>query len=108
MESRHGNELQADLETLREGFSGLAGHLTEALGAVSAEVSGDVRSRMQKLGGDIDRAISDASSKGQQVARKMSPDNVGGAIESSMREHPFAALAIAVGVGALVGSRLGR
>lgn len=108
MGMRRNSELQDDLESLRQDLTGLASHLTQALGETGSDMSDEMRKRIQKLGGDIDRVMSDASSKGQEVARKMSPDNIGGTIESSIREYPLVSLAIAVGVGALVGSQLRR
>ncbi|HEY8261035.1 MAG TPA: hypothetical protein VIG55_07480 [Methylosinus sp.] len=108
MASGRGDELQRDLASLKEDLNGLATHLTEAVTEVGGDVSEDLRRRLQKLGGDVDRVVSQASARGKEVARRMSPENVGGTLESSMQTYPFMTLAIAAGVGAFVGSCLHR
>jgi ElaB/YqjD/DUF883 family membrane-anchored ribosome-binding protein len=108
MASGRGDELQQDLASLKEDLSGLATHLTAAFTEVGGDVSDDVRRRLQKLGGDVDRVVSQASAKGKDVARSMSPEHFGGTLESAMRDYPFTTLAIAAGVGAFVGSCLHR
>lgn len=108
MGSRHSGALQDDLQSLREDVSNLASQLTGLFSETSDEISGDVKKRIQKISDNIDDAISQAGAKGREVVRQTGLDGVGETIESSVREHPFTTLAIAVGVGALVGSQLRR
>lgn len=110
MGSKQHGGLRDDLQNLREDVSNLVAQLTESGG----ELGGDVKMRIQKISEDIDEAISQAGSQGRELGREIvrqtqtGLEGVGGTIESSVREHPYTTLAIAVGVGALVGSQLRR
>jgi ElaB/YqjD/DUF883 family membrane-anchored ribosome-binding protein len=108
MGSRYGKGLQGDLQSLREDVNDLASQLTGLLGETSEDVSDDMKKRIQRISDDIDGAISQARAKGREVVRQAGLEGVGDTIENSVREHPFTTLAIAIGVGALVGSQLRR
>lgn len=100
--------LQDDLQSLRDELGDMAGRLTTLLGEAGEDVADDMKERIQKISDDIDDALSQAGSKGRELVRQSGLDGVGESVGSSIREHPFATLAIAVGVGALVGSQLRR
>jgi ElaB/YqjD/DUF883 family membrane-anchored ribosome-binding protein len=106
MGSKYGKGVQEDLQSLREDMSDLASQLTDALGG--EEIADDMKQRFQQISDNIDEALSQAGSKGREVARQTGADAIGDKVENSIREHPFASLAIAIGVGALVGSQLRR
>ncbi len=108
MGSKHSSGLQDDLQNLRDDVSSLANRLTGLLSDTGEDIGDDVKKRIQKISENIDDAISQANSKGRDVVRRAGLDGVGETIESSVREHPFTTLAIAIGVGALVGSQLRR
>lgn len=108
MGSKRSSGLQDDLQNLREDVSSLASQLTGMFGDTSDQISSDMKARIQKISDDIDGAISQASSKGRDIVRQTGLDGVGETIENSVREHPFTTLAIAIGVGAIVGSQLRR
>jgi ElaB/YqjD/DUF883 family membrane-anchored ribosome-binding protein len=88
----------------------LATRLSSALGETSGDVADEMKKQMQKISDNIDEAISQTQSTGREVAKqaKAGFDNVGETVENSIREHPYTTLAIAIGVGALVGSQLRR
>jgi ElaB/YqjD/DUF883 family membrane-anchored ribosome-binding protein len=108
MGSKRSSGLQDDLQNLREDVTSLANQLTGLFGESSDELSNEMKKRIQRISDNIDDAISQASSKGRDLVRQTGLDGVGETIESSVREHPFTTLAIAVGVGAIVGSQLRR
>lgn len=108
MGSRYSGGLQDDLQKLQEDVSSLANQLTSLLTETGGDVGADMKKRMQRISDNIDQAISQAGSQGREIVRQTGLDGFGETIESSVREHPYTTLAIAVGVGALVGSQLRR
>jgi ElaB/YqjD/DUF883 family membrane-anchored ribosome-binding protein len=103
-----GDGLQDELRNLRDDLSDLASRMSGMGSEAGGEMAEDIKKRMQKLGDDIDGAISQAKSAGREVVRQAGLEEVGDTVESTIRQHPFATLAIAIGVGALVGSQLRR
>lgn len=103
-----GNGLQDELSHLRDDLSDLASRMSSMGSEASSEMAEDIKMRIQKLGDDIDGAVSQAQSAGRDVVRQAGLEGVGDTVEGAIRQHPFATLAIAIGVGALVGSQLRR
>lgn len=108
MGSKRSSGLQDDLQNLRDDVSNLANQLTGMFGDTGDQISTEMKARIQKISDNIDDAISQASSKGRDIVRQTGLDGVGETIETQVREHPFTTLAIALGVGAIVGSQLRR
>lgn len=104
------NEIQGDLYAVREDMAKLADHVTSLLGDKSDDVVGDVKERVSRLREAIDAAISDASASGRAVVEdaKGNLKDFGDTIEDSLRERPFTMLALAIGLGFVVGSTLRR
>ncbi|MBY6241957.1 YqjD family protein [Methylosinus sp. Sm6] len=102
-----GRGLQEELSNLRDDVSDLASRLSSIGSDPTGDVAEDVKKRIQKISDDIDGAMTEAKSKGREIVQA-GVEGVGDTVESSIREHPFATLAIAIGVGALVGSQLRR
>lgn len=92
-------DIQSDLQTLRDDF----GRLAEQVGDIVAD-KGNAAWRHARS--SVDGVMADAQDKGREAAgavREVS-DNVIGTIDESIRERPYATLAIVAGLGFLVGA----
>jgi ElaB/YqjD/DUF883 family membrane-anchored ribosome-binding protein len=91
-------DIQADLEALRNDVSRLASQIADILTAKGSRAWSRAKSNL----GDV---VSDAGSRGQEAVdavREVS-DNLVGAIDESLKKRPYTTLAIAVGIGFLLG-----
>ena len=74
------------------------------------DVINDVKQRVDRLRENIDGALTDVGAKGR-MALDNAKDNINDfsdTLEESIRERPFTVLAIALGLGVIVGSTLRR
>jgi ElaB/YqjD/DUF883 family membrane-anchored ribosome-binding protein len=103
-------EIQNDLYSVREDVAKLADHVTELLGDKSDDVINDVKQRVSRLRESIDAAISEAGAGGRSAVREATDGlkDIGDTLEDSMRERPFTMLAIALGLGVVLGTTLRR
>jgi ElaB/YqjD/DUF883 family membrane-anchored ribosome-binding protein len=89
--SAAGDDIQSDLEALRKDIAKLASQLGDIVSSQGTRVWKGV--------------VGDASAKGQEAVdavREVS-DNLVGAIDESLEKRPYTTLAIAFGVGFLLG-----
>jgi ElaB/YqjD/DUF883 family membrane-anchored ribosome-binding protein len=91
-------DIQNDLQALRDDFSRLADQVTAILSS-----KGNAAWQRAKTG--VDGVVSDAQSKGQEAVGAMRDvsDNFVEAIDQSIKERPYATLAIAAALGFLFG-----
>lgn len=103
-------EIQSDLYSVREDVAKLADHVTELLGDKSEDVVDDVRARVARLRESIDEAISEAGAGSRAAMRDAREGlrDVGETLEDTLRERPFTMLALAVGLGVVLGTTLRR
>jgi ElaB/YqjD/DUF883 family membrane-anchored ribosome-binding protein len=92
-------DIQKDLQTLRDDF----GRLAEQVSAILS-TKGNAAWQRAKTG--VDGVVSDAQAKGQEavVAMREVSDNFVEAIDQSIKERPYATLAIAAALGFLFGA----
>jgi len=91
-------DIQADLETLRNDVARLAAQIGDILAAKGNQA-------WSRAKGNLGGVVSDATAKGQEAVdavREVS-DNMVGAIDESLKKRPYTTLAIAVGIGFLLG-----
>jgi ElaB/YqjD/DUF883 family membrane-anchored ribosome-binding protein len=96
--SAAGGDIQADLETLRNDVARLAAQIGDILAAKGNQA-------WSRAKGNLGGVVSDATAKGQEAVdavREVS-DNMVGAIDESLKKRPYTTLAIAVGIGFLLG-----
>jgi ElaB/YqjD/DUF883 family membrane-anchored ribosome-binding protein len=93
------NDLQKDLQALRDDFARLADQ-------VSAILSTKGNAAWQRAKTSVDGVVSDAQAKGQEAVGAMREvsDNFVAAIDESIKERPYATLAIAAAIGFLFGA----
>lgn len=91
-------DIQADLDALRQDVSKLANEIADIMSS-----KGNVAWDRAKA--NVEGIVSDATAKGQEAVdavREVS-DNMIGAIDESLKKRPYTTLAIAVGIGFLLG-----
>ncbi|MFZ1882783.1 MAG: hypothetical protein WAU53_04075 [Rhodoplanes sp.] len=93
------DDIRKDLQTLREDVLRLAGQVSTLVGATSDQTISDVKQRIRQMGD----TVSDLSERSRNIATDMI-DDVGASLEQSMRTRPLATIAIAVGLGFIVGA----
>jgi ElaB/YqjD/DUF883 family membrane-anchored ribosome-binding protein len=93
------DDIRKDLQTLREDVMRLAGQVSTLVGATGDQALGDVKERMRQMGD----AVTDIGERGRDVASDLL-DNVGATLEENMRTRPLATVAVAVGLGFIVGA----
>ncbi len=96
-------EIQGDLKQLRNDVGKLAEQLAGLFSATGDEALGHVKDRVRQMRENIDGAVTDASERGREAFTEVS-ENLGEAIETSLREHPITTVALAVGLGFLFGT----
>lgn len=91
-------DIQADVDALRQDISRLANQVGDILSSKGGVAWDRAKANVEGL-------MSDATAKGQEAVdavREVS-DNMLGAIDESLKKRPYTTLAIAVGIGFLLG-----
>jgi ElaB/YqjD/DUF883 family membrane-anchored ribosome-binding protein len=91
-------DVNADLEALRADIARLAGDVADLMSS-KGNVAWD------RAKSNVEGIVSDATAKGQEAVdavREVS-DNMIGAIDESLKKRPYTTLALAVGIGFLLG-----
>ena len=91
-------DINADLEALRADVSRLTSQIGDILASKGNAAWGRAKS-------NVEGVMSEATAKGQEAVdavREVS-DNMVGAIDESLKKRPYTTLAIAVGIGFLLG-----
>ena len=96
-------DIQHDLQSLREDLARLAQQVTGLVSETGDEAIGEAKKRMRKLRKNLDETMSDAGERGREALSDVS-ENIGEALEESLREHPLTTVAMAVGLGFLFGT----
>jgi ElaB/YqjD/DUF883 family membrane-anchored ribosome-binding protein len=92
-------DLHADLQALREDVARLAQQIADIFAAKGSKAWDRARS-------GVDEAIADAEDKGRDAldAVREVGDNLAGAIDESLKRRPYTTLALALGIGFLLGA----
>ena len=96
-------DIQHDLQSLRDDLARLAQQVTSLVSATGDEAIGEAKKRIRKLRENLDETVSDAGERGREALNDVT-ENVGEALEESLREHPLTTIALAVGLGFLFGT----
>jgi ElaB/YqjD/DUF883 family membrane-anchored ribosome-binding protein len=97
------DDIQSDLQGLRDDLSHLAEQVTELVSDSGSEALGDVKKRIQRIRDGLEDVVTEKSHEAAGAVLKMT-DNVGESIEEAIRTRPMTVLAVAIGVGFLFGS----
>ena len=93
------DDIRKDLQALREDMVRLAGQVSTLLSATGDQAMGDLKQRMRQMGD----AAADIGERSRDAATDML-DHVGATLEENVRTRPLATLAVAVGLGFIVGA----
>src|SRR5262249_38836980 len=96
-------DVQADLEALRDDVARLANQVGEIFATRGAAAWSRAASNIQS---NIEGVMSDATAKGQEAvdAVREVGDNLADAIDESLKKRPYTTLALAAGLGFLLGA----
>jgi ElaB/YqjD/DUF883 family membrane-anchored ribosome-binding protein len=99
-----------DLQRLRADIVRLAEDVGSSLTTTGNDALREVKTQIERIKDSIDAIVSDAGEKGRQASEAVRDvtHDVAETIEESVRDRPLTALAIAIGVGALIGMTLRR
>jgi len=98
-EIRHVNDIQSDLQTLRDEFRRLAEQVGEVITAKGSAA-------WQQARPAVDSVVSDAQKKGREAVDAVGDvsDNFVAAIDESIKNRPYTTLAIFAGLGFVLGA----
>jgi ElaB/YqjD/DUF883 family membrane-anchored ribosome-binding protein len=89
-----------------DAVGGVRDDIARLTGQVGSSLSEEARAQIGRIKETVDTIISNASEKGReatQAVRDMTSD-LSDTAEESLRAHPFTALAVAVGLGFVLGA----
>jgi ElaB/YqjD/DUF883 family membrane-anchored ribosome-binding protein len=92
-------DIQADLQALRDDVARLAQQIADIFAARGGKA-------WQRARASVDEALADAEDRGQDAvdAVREVGDNMAEAIDKSLHERPYTTLALALGLGFLLGA----
>ena len=97
------DDIQRDVQALRDDLARLAGQVGDLLSAGGAEALSGLRKRARHMQDEIGDTVSDASERGREALSEVT-ESLGEALQESMQEHPLTIVALAVGLGFLFGT----
>jgi ElaB/YqjD/DUF883 family membrane-anchored ribosome-binding protein len=100
------DDIQRDLQVVRDDLSRLAQQVASLLGVTGSQALREVKAQMSRAKQSLDGVLSDAGEKGMEAVDTVreSTDTVLESLEDTVRQRPFATLAIALGLGFLFGA----
>jgi ElaB/YqjD/DUF883 family membrane-anchored ribosome-binding protein len=92
-------DIQADLQALHDDVSRLARQIADIFAAQGGKA-------WQHARAGVDEAVADAEDRGRDAAEAVREvaDNMRDAIDKSLQERPYTTLALALGIGFLLGA----
>jgi ElaB/YqjD/DUF883 family membrane-anchored ribosome-binding protein len=98
-------DLSDDLQKLRRDIGRLADQVSDSLQEAGDDALTEAKAQIRRIKDNVDGLLSSAGEKGADATRAVREvtDNVGVAIEESLRARPFATLAVAIGIGFIFG-----
>ena len=93
--------LEKDLTAVKDDIAHLAQEVSEAVNALGAVAQGQARRGLRNARANVDSVMSDASDRAGAVVDAAS--SVGDTLADVIQERPVATLALALGLGFLIG-----
>ena len=97
------HDVQQDLQALREDFGVLAEEVTGLMSSTGSQALDEVKDRIGRIRSGLDDVMSDAGARGRDALRDAS-ENLSSALEQQVNERPLPTLAIALGLGFILGA----
>jgi len=98
-EASMASAVRQDFETLREGLTALANDITGLAQETSEDTLTEIKERAQRLRENLDDVVATASERGRDAV-----DDLNETLQDSLRERPLTVLAIAAGIGFIIGA----
>ena len=96
-----------NLQFLRDQFGALTADMARLVDASDQHGSDELKNRMSEIRAKFESAISEGGDGGRDAIRELS-ENIADFVEESLRERPIATIALAAGLGFIVGAVLRR
>jgi ElaB/YqjD/DUF883 family membrane-anchored ribosome-binding protein len=96
-------DIQRDVQALRDDLAKLAGQVSELLSAGGSEAISGLKDRVHRMQDGLDETMSDMSERGREALSDVS-EHLSEALQQSIEEHPMTTIALAVGLGFLFGT----
>jgi len=95
-----------ELETIRDDLAQLGEHIARAMRTTGGGAVDETRAQVRRMREGVDRMIADAGSRGRDAASAVrdAGEQFSGALEKSVRTRPFATVALALGIGIVIGA----
>ncbi len=97
------SDVQEDLRTLREDLGTLAEEVAGLMSTTGNEALDEVKDRIRRIRSSLDAVVSDAGARGRDMLRDTG-ETVSDVIEELIKERPLTTLALAVGLGFILGA----
>jgi ElaB/YqjD/DUF883 family membrane-anchored ribosome-binding protein len=97
------DDIQRDVQVLRDDLARLASQVTALLSAGGGEAVGEMKKRVHRMREELDETLSDVGERGREALSEVT-ENVGEALQESLQEHPLTTIALAIGLGFLFGT----
>ncbi len=94
-------------QILRDDVGSFADEITKLLSGNTDAAASNVRERAQRIREDVEVLFSEASSQGRELIDQSGVGKWRGYIAETVRDRPLSMLALAAGVGMIVGSQWG-
>jgi ElaB/YqjD/DUF883 family membrane-anchored ribosome-binding protein len=96
-------DVQQDLQALREDLGTLAEEVAGLMSSTGNQALDEVKNRIRRIRTSLDDLVSDAGTRGRDALREAG-DTVGTALEEAVKERPLTTLALAIGIGFILGA----
>jgi ElaB/YqjD/DUF883 family membrane-anchored ribosome-binding protein len=97
------DDIQRDVQALRDDLARLAGQVTQLLSAGGGEAIAGIKKRVREMQNGLDETVSDMGERGREALSDVTA-HVSEALQESIEEHPLTTIALAVGLGFLFGT----
>ena len=95
--------VKRDFQALRDEFGELAEQVSSLAQETSQDTLADIKNRVRQLRDNMDEIVSNTSTRSREALRDIGED-LNDAAQVSLREHPVAVLALAMGLGFIFGA----
>jgi ElaB/YqjD/DUF883 family membrane-anchored ribosome-binding protein len=96
-------DIQRDVQALRDDLARLAGQVGELLTASGGEALAGIKERIRRVHDELDETMSDVGERGREALGDVG-EHLSEALQESIEQHPLATIALAVGLGFLFGT----
>jgi ElaB/YqjD/DUF883 family membrane-anchored ribosome-binding protein len=96
-------DIHDDFRALRDDLGTLAEEVTTLMGTTGDQALDEIKDRIRRIRSNLDEVVSDASTRGRETLRDVT-DSITETVEDSLRERPLTTVALAAGIGFVVGA----